>query len=55
MNISPKKEEGSSYAYSLRVGGKLGLLQGVRTLPLLMRSVGTLPLLCLVIYVCLDS
>lgn len=40
MNISPRKEEGSSYAYSLRVGGKLGLLKGVRSLPLLMRRCG---------------
>lgn len=40
MNISSRKEEGSSYAYSLRVGGKLGLLKCVTSLPLLMKRCG---------------
>jgi hypothetical protein len=49
MNFPPKNWEGY-FAYSQRVGGKLWLLIGVRTLPLLRCSIRTLPCICLMIY-----
>ncbi len=35
INFLPRNQEGYHYAYSLRMGEKLCLLVGVRTLPLL--------------------
>jgi hypothetical protein len=52
MNFPPRNWK-EYYAYSSRLGGKLCLLKGVRTLPLLRSGIGarTLPFIHLVIYI----
>jgi hypothetical protein len=53
MTIPPRKEE-QSYNYSLRVGERLGLIIGVRSLPLLQIRCKN-PSLPLVIHLVLDN